>query len=149
MWLNSSLSSLVSVEYVFSFLSLVLLLHNISSLPSHFFFQLNEQYCLAQTCFSTLVSLVRSIDRRVLKIRPSGNAICWWIIGRLVPMNLTRNESQEPLQHSYPRYGRNNHFEIVVKQRGICFHVKPLTPALRLPCNIYSWSKFLLVAVFK
>lgn len=104
------------------------LLHNISSLPFQSFPQLNEQYCLAQTCFSTLVSSVPSIDRRVFEIRLCGNVICWRIIRRLVPVNLARNESQEPFQHSSPRYGTNNYFEIAVKQRVICSHITLLTP---------------------
>lgn len=115
------LSSLVSkwmnsVECVLSPLNLLLLLHDISFFPFHFFFQLNEQYCLAQTqlfyfiFFLTLVSSAHGIARRVLKIRLCGNVICWQIISRLVPVNLTRNESQEPFQHNYPRYGRNNLF---------------------------------------
>lgn len=114
------------IEFLFSLFSL-LVNNNISSLPS-LLFHLNEQYCLAQTCFPTLVSLVHSIDRRVLKIRLCGNMICWWTVGRLVPMNLTRNESQESFQHSYLRYGQNNYFEIVVKQKGKFFRAKPLTP---------------------
>ena len=109
------------MECTLYLLSLVLLLH-ISSLPSHLF-HLNEQYCLVQTCFATLVSLVHSIDRRVLKIRLCGNVICWQIISELGPVNLTRNESQEPFQHKDSRYRRNNYFEVVVKQREICSHV--------------------------
>lgn len=97
-------------------------------LPSllFFFFHLNEQYCLAQTCFSTSVSLVRGIDRRVLKIRLCGNVICWQIISKFGPVNLTRNESQEPFQQNHSRYCRNHYFEVVVKQRDICSHVKPV-----------------------
>lgn len=133
LWLNYYLNSFVSkwtnsVEWALSLQNLVLLLHNISTLPFHSFPRLHEQYCLAQTCFSTLVSSVHSIDRRVLEIRLCGNVICWQIISRLVPVNPTRNESQEPFQHSYPRYGTNNYFEIVVKQRVICSHITLLTP---------------------
>lgn len=128
-------------------LNLFVLLHNSSSLIP-FFFHPNQQYCLAQTCFSALVSLVHSIDRRVSKIRLCGKRIRWRIISRLVPVNLSRNESQEPFKQSYPRYARNKCFVMVVKHRLKLFsHVKALTPQPLFPSNILFLVKNLSVEV--